>query len=136
MNARESQEIWRPVADYEGIYAVSNLGRLRIESVRRGTGAPGHVMALQKSRLGYLTAQLRKDGLSYRREIHSLVAVAFLGPKPPGLEVNHIDGKKAHNAACNLEYVTHSENLLHAYAMGLCKPHTEAARVARRRNTP
>ena len=48
-------------------------------------------------------------------KIHRLVAKAFLGPRPPGLETNHINGIKTDNRIENLEYVTHAENMRHAH---------------------
>lgn len=51
--------------------------------------------------------------------VHRLVAQAFLGPIPAGHEVNHQNGDKAHNCVANLEYVTRSENVSHAYSAGL-----------------
>jgi len=65
---------------------------------------------------------LQKDGVSKQAEIHRLVAGAFIGPCPPRKEVNHIDGRPANNAVKNLEYVTRSENVTHAYRMGLLQP--------------
>jgi len=51
-----------------------------------------------------------------------LVAAAFIGPRPPGKEVNHKDGIKTTNAPKNLEYVTHDENMKHAKTFGLLNP--------------
>lgn len=56
------------------------------------------------------------------REIQRLVAAAWFGPRKPGFEVNHINGVKNDNRICNLEYVTHQENVTHALRMGLMKP--------------
>lgn len=53
--------------------------------------------------------------------VQVFVADCFLGLKPDGKEVNHKDGDKAHNHPNNLEYLTHSENISHAYAIGLLK---------------
>ena len=50
--------------------------------------------------------------------VHSLVALAFIGPRPEGMEVNHKDCDKQNNALNNLEYVTHGENQRHAAQMG------------------
>lgn len=51
--------------------------------------------------------------------VHCLVAEAFLGPRPSGHEINHLDGDKGRAHANNLEYVTPAENMRHAYKMGL-----------------
>lgn len=51
--------------------------------------------------------------------VASLVAEAFIGPRPSGKEINHIDGDHRNNAAGNLEYVTRRENMQHAYRLGL-----------------
>lgn len=51
--------------------------------------------------------------------VHTLVAAAFLGPKPEAMEVNHKDGVKANNCADNLEYVTRSENMKHCHRLGM-----------------
>lgn len=51
--------------------------------------------------------------------LHRVIADAFLGPRSDGVEVNHRDGDKTHNAVVNLEYVSRSENLLHRVRMGI-----------------
>lgn len=51
--------------------------------------------------------------------VHRMVALAFLGPRPPGLDINHVDGVKTNNRASNLEYVTRRENVRHAMRLGL-----------------
>jgi hypothetical protein len=62
---------------------------------------------------GYLRVALYVDGRKINRTVHSLVAACFLGPRPDGRHVNHIDGNKANNRRENLEYVTPLENALH-----------------------
>ena len=68
---------------------------------------------------GYEQVSLCKNGITVRRSVHDLVAAAFLGPKPKGFEVNHINGNRSDNRACNLEYVTRKENNHHGrYVLG------------------
>lgn len=54
--------------------------------------------------------------------VHNLVAAAFHGPKPVGLEVNHRDGDKGNNRPENLEYVSRAENMKHCHRIGLGRP--------------
>src|SRR5580704_4483135 len=73
----------------------------------------------------------RKDGycllkLYYNYEYHAiyfhqLVMELFVGPCPENKEINHIDGNKSNNKLSNLEYITRSQNMNHAYKLGLCK---------------
>jgi hypothetical protein len=53
------------------------------------------------------------------RTVHSLVALSFIGDRPQGYLINHIDGNKENNCVWNLEYCTPSENATHAYSNGL-----------------
>jgi hypothetical protein len=62
--------------------------------------------------------------------VHKLVALAFLGPRPKGMEINHINGDKTDNRLVNIEYTTRSGNQLHAWNIGLQK-HTSEMSSAR-----
>jgi len=69
---------------------------------------------------GYPTVYLTVDGRKVIGQIHTLVAKAFLGPKPSARhEVNHEDGHKTNNYAGNLEYLTHLQNIRHSQRLGL-----------------
>jgi hypothetical protein len=106
-----SAEEWRPsmVPNYE----VSSLGRVRRSAPGRKTYA-GRVMAPVVLKIGYVAVSPTVDGRNRTFYIHELVADAFIGPRPSGASVNHIDGVKTNNVPANLEYVTHAENMRHA----------------------
>lgn len=112
-------EEWRPVVGYEGIYEVSDAGRVR--SVPR-VDAAGRVRApkikAQSLSNGYRFVLLFKNRKQRAARVHVLVAAAFLGPRPPGLVVNHIDHDKTNNQVGNLEYVTQRENIQAAVRAG------------------
>src|ERR1035437_3644976 len=111
-------EEWLPVVVWEGIYSVSSLGR-----VRRDLGVPGaragRILALPLNQTGYPCVHLSARPRHYRRTVHPLVAAAFIGARPDGLTINHIDGVKTNNRPANLEYVTLVENVQHAHRTGL-----------------
>lgn len=81
---------------------------------------------------GYLAITRKKQGKSQTLYVHRLVAEAFHGPPWNGAEVNHIDGVKTNNRASNLEWVTHSENHIHAVHLGLSGCTKIAPETARR----
>lgn len=111
-------EEWLPIEGFIGLYAVSNHGQVMSMNYHR-TGLPGILVPRQTN--GYLAVQLSRDRVVYPRSIHRLVALAFLGLCPNGLQVNHIDGNKHNNFLSNLEYVSPSANKLHAFRLGLQK---------------
>ncbi len=114
-------EIWKSIPSFEGFYEASNTGQ--IKRLKHGKGSRGeHVMQSQIDRNGYRQIQLYRDGIKHCLHVAPLVASAFFGPCPQGLEVNHIDGDKTNNCIENLEYVTRSENQKHAYAHRLHAP--------------
>jgi len=99
-------------------YQVSNLGRVRRSEPGRKTFA-GRVLKAQMMSIGYWSVRPVIDGKNKVFYVHALVAKAFLGVRPDGYSVNHIDGDKANNVPSNLEYVTHAGNMSHAAAAGL-----------------
>lgn len=119
------KEEWRAVIGHEGLYEVSDRGRVRsLISFR--------IMALKTNKSsGYLDVGLHKDKKRKTRRVHQLVAAAFLGPRPDGLVINHKDGSKKNNHVCNLEYCTYSHNAKHAFATGLSKQKLTPQQVIR-----
>lgn len=73
---------------------------------------------------GYWDISLNKNGKMHWFGVHRLLWLAWNGPIPPKMEVNHIDGVKSNNTLLNLELVTHKQNLQHASKAGLLKPAT------------
>lgn len=113
------KEIWKDVVDYEGLYQVSNLGRVKALPKR------GHKSCIMKPSLkkdGYVRIHLSKNAISKTLYVHRIVAEAFLPRHNNECEVNHINGVKTDNFVDNLEWVTKSENQLHAIKMGLRSP--------------
>ncbi len=107
-------ECWKPVPGHEDFYQVSDRGRVRRIVGGKGTYA-GRVLRPSDNCYGYFIVTLCRNGRRKRRRVHILVAHAFLGPCPPGLEVNHKNGMGRDNKVGNLEYATRSENLKHSY---------------------
>lgn len=103
-------ERWATIADFPD-YEVSDRGRVRRRTGGRGVRA-GRVLKPQPHPQGYVTVSLyRGTRKTWRRTIHSLVASAFLGPRPAGHVADHDDGDKTNNHVGNLEWVTQRVNL-------------------------
>lgn len=102
-------------------YMVSDAGNVR------GIGSRVVLKTHTHKKTGYPTVTLRHGGGNRKTfRVHSLVAAVFIGPRPVGHQVNHMDGIKSNNAASNLEYVTPKQNKAHAKVHGL---------LAKRENT-
>ena len=114
-------EIWHPCAGYETHYEVSNLGNVRsIERmVLHEEGGlkrnPSKVLKQGKGSNGYLTVSFSVDSIKSNHSVHRLVARAFIPNESNKPQVNHKDGNKHNNHVDNLEWMTRSENGLHAY---------------------
>ena len=110
------KERWRPVVGFEGLYEVSDQGRVRgldrlIAHPRGGVRRwPGRVLRACVMPHGYLEVSLCKDGTRTLRTVHSVVAEAFHGPAPAGHEVAHENGRRADCRASNLSWKTRKDN--------------------------
>jgi hypothetical protein len=116
-----NNEIWEPIKDYESLYLVSNYGRVKSLSHINNLGKlrPECILGNRLTDRGYHTAVLYKNGVRKTFKTHRLVSIAFIPNTENKPFVNHIDGVKSNNIYTNLEWVTHSENIKHAYKMGL-----------------
>ena len=119
-------EVWRPISGYEGLYEVSNLGRVRsLPRMRKGRGVGLHragggiIIPIVVGK--YLGVQLCNVEQQKKKYIHRLVAEQFLPLVDGKNDINHIDGDKYNNRISNLEWCTPSENGIHAWRMGLHK---------------
>ena len=101
-------EEWKPVKGYEGLYEVSNLGR--VKSLNYNHTGKERIMKPEKHRDGYLRVQLYKDGKVKHFLVHRLVATAFI-PNPLELpEINHRNEDKTNNVVVNLEFCSRCYN--------------------------
>lgn len=104
-------EEWAPIAGHAVLYAVSTEGR--VWSFGRYGG--GRYLRPGLASNGYLTVAL---GRNNTRTVHSLVAEAFLGPRPSGCDILHADGIRTNPRLANLRYGTRTENIYDAVAHG------------------
>lgn len=128
MSLIEQKELWKTLPILNGKYEISNKGNVR--SLWYGRIKP---IKLQNSKHGYYTFSAycgKSKAVTVR--VHKLVAEAFIGQCPQGYVVNHKDGDKHNNNVANLEYVTYSENNIHALKHRLRKPANMKDCVAKR----
>ena len=128
MFSEDKSGAWTEVKGFEGIYAVSTKGY--VMSLSR-TIWNGKSYFKSKDKLikgnitskGYSQVTLWKDKRRHMYLIHKLVANAFI-PNPENYpQINHKDGNKTNNNVENLEWCNNSQNQLHAWRIGLQKPH-------------
>ena len=103
------EEIWKPIKDYEGLYEISSLGRVKSLNYHR-TGKE-RMLNPGTDGWGYLHVILCKNGNRRIFKVHRLVANAFLENPDHKSDVNHKDENKINNCLTNLEWVTRKDNL-------------------------
>ncbi len=117
-------EEWRPVVGYEDRYLVSSLGRvISLPNAKRHTP---RFLSLYPCAFGYPSVNLWRDNRMGRVRVHVLVLEAFVGPRPPGQEVRHLDGDSSRSVLSNLAWGTKSENGYDRVRHGT---HTQAAKT-------
>lgn len=106
------KERWRKVGGYEGLYMVSDFGRIK------ALGCKNHPVSIKRQRMpqnGYLLVSLWGDNKEKKKLVHRLVALAFIKNEQNKKTVNHKKGETADNRWIRLEWATQSENAKHAY---------------------
>lgn len=114
-------EIWKDIQGYEGLYQISNYGRIKgLSKISKWNNRVWKEKILkQRVVKQYKQIFLYKDGIGKEYKVHRLVAQAFL-PNPDNLpQVNHKDGNKLNNNVSNLEWISARDNQLHSvYVLG------------------
>jgi hypothetical protein len=139
---RDEREVWLPVPGFPG-YEVSDAGRVRsyFRSSSKTLSSEPRLLRPKISNHGYPVVTLFQDRRRTYWSVHALVALTFVGPRPSGMDINHIDANKLNARVENLEYVTRGANIRHAAALGLmpvgrrnwnCKIGPENAAVIKR----
>jgi hypothetical protein len=112
--------LWKDVVGFEGLYQVSNTGRIKSLSRTRWNGKVNAKVSEKelfptKRRDGYLIATLSNNKDVIKEYVHRIVALAFIQTDDNTLTVNHKDGNHSNNNVDNLEWCSYSENHIHAY---------------------
>lgn len=114
------QEIWKDIKGYEDHYQISNIGRVKsLSRMRLGRGGclvhiHEKILKQKTTKSGYKSVHLRCMDYQSHPTIHRLVAEAFISNPDNKPTVNHIDANKENNCTTNLEWSTHSEQMVHA----------------------
>lgn len=111
-------EEWKPIEDFEGIYEVSDKGRIKRIKGTNSTKA-GHILTQCLSPTGYSRVTLSRGNKHKDGRVHRIVAETFLGNPPTIIhQVNHKNGIRNDNRVENLEWVTPRENVRHSFTLG------------------
>lgn len=117
-------ENWKDIPGYEGLYQVSDMGR--VKSLKRKAHNPHNglvtvhekILSTGQTYSGHLNVVLCKDGTRKTKLVHMLVMSTFRGLPQKGCEVRHLNSDPTDNRLCNLKYGTRAENHIDASALG------------------
>jgi len=113
------KKIWKDIAGYEGLYQVSNYGRVRCKK-KNGY----RLLKIILDDHGYPIVRLYLNKIGITKKVHRLLMLAFVPNPENKYAINHINGVPGDNRIQNLEWCSLSENTKHAYKIGLKKPIT------------
>lgn len=113
------EEVWKDIKEFKGLYQVSTLGRVRsvdrdVNTLRGVRHYKERVLSAAIGTNGYYGVVLRRDGQSFSKMVHRLVAETFIGV-PDNVEVDHIDYNKLNNQVSNLQILSHVDNVRRSY---------------------
>lgn len=112
-------EVWKDIPGFEGIYQVSDLARVRsLDRVTKGRKIKGREIFSSLRSDGYRNVSLWKEGKQTTKTLHKIVALTFIGPRPPGLYVCHENDDKTRNIAERLRYDTPTGNSQETIRLG------------------
>jgi hypothetical protein len=110
------EEIWKDISGYEGLYQISNYGKVKSFKKEKNFG---HLLSFSINHKGYYQIVLTKNKKPKNWLVHRLVALVFI-PNPNNLpQVNHKDTNKTNNCVENLEWITNEDNIKHAWEHNL-----------------
>lgn len=117
------KEIWKDVKDYEGLYQVSNIGRIKslsrfVNTYKKGRIKKEHILSIIDNGNGYCYVTLSKNNKHKNYFVHRLVASAFINNPNNYKEINHKDNNKKNNCVDNLEWCDRSYNVKYSYDKG------------------
>lgn len=105
-------EIWKDISEYEGLYQVSNLGRVKriLFKNRVCIKSKEKILKIQHNKFDYQVVRLSKNGIAKYKQVHRLVAEAFISNPNNLPQINHKDENKKNNKTENLEWCTRKYN--------------------------
>ena len=107
-------EIWKDVPEYEGVYQVSSLGRVKSLARKSSSGRQlnERILKTPLDGHGYCACNLYLNGKKKLFRVHQLVAIAFLNHKPNGMKIviDHVDNDGSNNRLENLQLISQREN--------------------------